>query len=102
MTLTDPLPAGLTGYVLGGPDAGLCVLGGGFVTCTFEEMAPGDEFEITITGTTDPADCPEVTNPVAIEADNEDPEDDATTPPSPPPTSSAPTSTSRRPWSTAS
>lgn len=76
VVLTDELPSGLTGYVLGGDDAGLCELAAGTVTCSFDVLESGAEHSITVTGTTDVGDCPEVTNPVSIEASNEDEADD--------------------------
>jgi uncharacterized repeat protein (TIGR01451 family)/LPXTG-motif cell wall-anchored protein len=77
VTLTDNLPPALTGYVLGGTDAALCDLTGTTLTCDFEVMDAGAEYEITITGTTDAADCGLVTNPVSIAAGNEHEDDDA-------------------------
>ncbi|MGK2949797.1 MAG: DUF7507 domain-containing protein, partial [Acidimicrobiales bacterium] len=71
VTLTDDLPTGLTGYVLGGADAALCDLTGTSLTCDLDVIDVGAEYEITITGTTDAADCGLVTNPVSIAAGNE-------------------------------
>lgn len=75
VVLSDTLPAGLTGYVLGGTDAAFCELAGSTVTCEFTVMLSGASHSITVTGTTDAADCGDVTNPVVIRASNEAQED---------------------------
>jgi len=69
--LTDTLPAGLTGYVLGSDEDDLCDIADGILTCSIDVLAADATYDVTITGTTDAADCPGVTNPVSISADNE-------------------------------
>ncbi|MGK2947794.1 MAG: SpaA isopeptide-forming pilin-related protein, partial [Acidimicrobiales bacterium] len=71
VTLTDNLPTGITSYLLGGPDADLCELTGTSLTCDLDVIDVGAEYEVTISGTTDAADCGLVTNPVSIAAGNE-------------------------------
>jgi uncharacterized repeat protein (TIGR01451 family)/fimbrial isopeptide formation D2 family protein len=67
--LTDTLPAGITGWSV---DNDLCDIDPqtGVLSCDFGDMAYTDQYIVTVTGTTDAADCGEVPNTATVSADN--------------------------------
>ncbi|MBK9711345.1 MAG: DUF11 domain-containing protein [Kouleothrix sp.] len=71
VTLSDQLPAGVA-WSVGGPDGAACSIdGNGLLTCSFGTLAAGASTTITVSGTTDPADCGTLTNSVTVAASNE-------------------------------
>jgi uncharacterized repeat protein (TIGR01451 family) len=74
VTLTDQLPAG--SWTLGGANAADCSINGtNLLTCDFGDLADDASRTITVSKTTDPADCGTIHNDVTVGASNE-PQDD--------------------------
>ena len=70
VTLEDQLPAG--SWTLGGADAADCSIdGSNLLTCDFGTVAAGDDRVITVSKTTDAADCDAIDNDVTVGASNE-------------------------------
>ena len=70
VTLSDQLPSG--GWSLGGDDAADCSIdGANLLTCDFGTVASGDSRSITLTRTTEAADCGTIHNEVSVAASNE-------------------------------
>ena len=80
VTLTDTLPAGVSWS----DDSVDCSITAGVLSCDFGDLAAGASVQVTVSGTTDAADCGDVYNLAAAEASNEsaadatDNSDDAT------------------------
>lgn len=62
VSMTDTVPAAVTGLAVNAPAGWTCSLSGQTVTCTRASMAAGTSADITITGTLDPAFTGNLTN----------------------------------------
>lgn len=64
--LSDAIPDALTDPAIGGADADDCDLDGNLVSCDFGDLGPGESRVIVVSGLTDPADCPSVSNTAMV------------------------------------
>lgn len=76
VTITDTLPATLSGVTATSPD-GTCTISGRLVTCTIGDLAVGDTATVEITGT--PTETGSITNTAAVAGNEQDPETDDNT-----------------------
>jgi uncharacterized repeat protein (TIGR01451 family) len=67
VTLSDTLPAGITWS----ETSAECSISGGVLTCNFGDLAPGASRSVTVSGTTDAADCGVLENTATVAATNE-------------------------------
>ena len=67
VTLTDTLPAGIDWS----DNSADCTIAGGVLSCDFGDLAPGASASVTVSGTTDPADCGVLHNVANVAASNE-------------------------------
>ncbi len=67
VTLSDPLPAGVAWT----EDSASCSISGQSLTCAFGDLPAGSSRTVTVSGTTDPADCGVLTNTATVSSTNE-------------------------------
>jgi uncharacterized repeat protein (TIGR01451 family) len=67
--ITDALPSGVAWTI--DPPVDGCAIADSELSCAFDELAPGASVEITVTGTTDAADCGLLPNLARTSASNE-------------------------------
>lgn len=72
VSLTDPLPAGLT-FVSAVPSTGSCAFSSGTVSCALGQLPPGSTDTVTITVTAPTTQVPPVSNTVSATANEIDP-----------------------------
>src|SRR5205823_2515256 len=65
--LTDDLAAGLT-WSKSGTDAGACTITGTMLACDFGTMTNGSSRIVTVTATTNSANCPSISNTALVSA----------------------------------
>jgi uncharacterized repeat protein (TIGR01451 family) len=70
VTMRDTLPVGLT-WTHDNP--GICVIGGGEITCAIGTLAGGATFSITLSAPTTTQDCRAIPNTATVSGTNEDP-----------------------------
>ncbi|HET7702272.1 MAG TPA: hypothetical protein VFK35_02655, partial [Candidatus Limnocylindrales bacterium] len=73
VTVTDTLPAGITWS----DDSASCSIAAGVLSCNFGDLAAGASASVTVTGTTDAADCGTLLNTALVAATNESVADQA-------------------------
>lgn len=66
----DVLPAGIDWTISPAVDG--CAIAAGTLSCAWDTLAAGDSVSITVTGTTDPADCGLLENTASTAASNDD------------------------------
>jgi uncharacterized repeat protein (TIGR01451 family) len=76
VVLTDNLNADITGWV-SDPGNPPCSIAANVLTCAVGTLDPGEDFEVTLTGTSTPAACPSITNQASVSSTNETTEDAA-------------------------
>ena len=69
VTVTDTLPAGIDWS----EDSADCSITAGVLSCDFGDVAAGATETVTLTGTTDPADCGTIPNTATVSSSNEAP-----------------------------